>query len=298
MENKKPFKTIDEQIGILRKRGMAVNEEDRLLLMREGYYSVVNGYKAPFIDPNATSKNGEDVFYEGVTFSMLYSLFDLDRLLKEQTFPVLVRAETMARTALAYCFSKYHPEMDSYLNPANYCAARQYHNRGMYCKDKEKLLAHLRKAHDNEWGHDAIDHYLSEHGHVPLWVLVNVLTFGNVSHMYSLSTTQVQNAVCKMIAEEQGIGHLSNERLRKSLSVLVGFRNVCAHDDRLYCARTGKHRESSYKEMLRALSLLVDARHVKMYKKAVTDVLHVFDSIPFVQEEVMGKMGIAFGDLA
>jgi hypothetical protein len=37
------------------------------------------------------------------------------------------------------------------------------------------------------------------------------------------STTQVQNAVRKMIAEEQGIGHLSNERLRKSLSVLVGF---------------------------------------------------------------------------
>jgi hypothetical protein len=29
--------------------------------------------------------------------------------------------------------------------------------------------------------------------------------------------------VRKMIAEEQGIGHLSNERLRKSLSVLVGF---------------------------------------------------------------------------
>ena len=38
--------------------------------------------------------------------------------------------------------------------------------------------------------------------------------------------------------------------------------------------------------------------YVRMYKKAVTDVLHVFDSIPFVQEEAMRKMGVAFGDSA
>jgi hypothetical protein len=35
-ENRKPFKIIDEQIYILRNRGMVVDEPDRLLLMREG----------------------------------------------------------------------------------------------------------------------------------------------------------------------------------------------------------------------------------------------------------------------
>ena len=81
------------------------------------------------------------------------------------------------------------------------------------------------------------------------------------------------------------------------MSVLVGFRNVCAHDDRLYCARIGKHRESTYKEMLAAIELVVDAEHVSMYKRSVADVLHTFDAVHFVQTEVMSKMHVGFKDL-
>ena len=297
MDNRKPFKTIDEQMSILRMRGMSVEETDRPLLMREGYYSVVNGYKDPFIDKNLTSQRGEDVYYEGMSFSLLYALFDLDRLLKELTFSILVRAETTLRTAIAYCFSNHHRKMDSYLDPTCYCTQGQYHNRRSYRRDKAKLIRCLQRAHDNEWGHDSIDHYLGEHGHVPLWVLVNVLTFGNISHIYSLSTPQVRNDVCRTISEEQGSARIGTGKLRKSMSILVGFRNVCAHDDRLYCARTGKHRESSYKDMLTALGLIVDRHHMELYKQSIADTLHVFDSVPFVQHEVMEKMLITFEDL-
>ena len=51
MDNRKPFKTIDEQMSILRLRGMSIEESDRPLLMREGYYSIVNGYKDPAVRP-------------------------------------------------------------------------------------------------------------------------------------------------------------------------------------------------------------------------------------------------------
>lgn len=49
----KPFKSIDEQIAILESRGLECDNSTRLVLEREGYYPVVNGYKDLF------SANGE-----------------------------------------------------------------------------------------------------------------------------------------------------------------------------------------------------------------------------------------------
>ena len=43
----KPFKTIEEQVELLEARGVATDDDTPEVLLREGYYSVVNGYKAP-----------------------------------------------------------------------------------------------------------------------------------------------------------------------------------------------------------------------------------------------------------
>lgn len=293
MQNRKPFRSIDEQMAILQSRGMSVSSNDKIILMREGYYSLVNGYKDAFIDRQKTSEAGEDRFAAGTTFEHLHLLFDLDRLLKERTFSMLLRAETTVRTAVAYCFSDFNRAMDSYLDPNSYCSRAQYHNGALYNRDKANLIRCLQKAHDNRRGHESIDHYLANHGHVPLWVLVNVLTFGNVSHLYALSTQQVRNAVCRMIYEEQGTRYrIGTEQLRKTLSVLVDYRNVCAHDDRLYCARKGKNRDRSFADMMRAAEIVVDPYHMVWYKQDVAAALHLFDSAPTIQQEAITKMGI------
>ena len=61
----KPFLTIDEQVQLLASRGVAVDKDTADILLREGYYSVVNGYKDPFIDPEKTAEAGDDRFAEG-----------------------------------------------------------------------------------------------------------------------------------------------------------------------------------------------------------------------------------------
>ncbi|EGO8441344.1 Abi family protein, partial [Enterococcus faecalis] len=50
--NKKPFKTLDEQIIILRNRGLVISDDEvtKSILLRENYYNVINGYKDIFID--------------------------------------------------------------------------------------------------------------------------------------------------------------------------------------------------------------------------------------------------------
>lgn len=57
----KEFKTIAEQIHILKTRGMRVGEEASTILLRENYYSVINGYKDPFLDKEAMQSSADDV---------------------------------------------------------------------------------------------------------------------------------------------------------------------------------------------------------------------------------------------
>ena len=54
----KPFLTLDEQVNRLESRGLLVDTRTRWILEREGYYSVVNGYKWPFLDEGESAKAG------------------------------------------------------------------------------------------------------------------------------------------------------------------------------------------------------------------------------------------------
>ncbi len=66
----KPFLTIEEQIELLERRGVSRTEGERCALMREGYYSIINGYKEPFLEPAVTKDDPNDR-YKGGTMGSL-----------------------------------------------------------------------------------------------------------------------------------------------------------------------------------------------------------------------------------
>ena len=76
--------------------------------------------------------------------------------------------------------------------------------------------------------------YLDENNYnnIPLWVLSNVLTFGNLSKMYKVFPQSLQSKVCK------NFGCINRKQMEQFLSVLTKFRNVCAHGERLFTYRT------------------------------------------------------------
>lgn len=82
----KPFKTIEEQVALLESRGISTDENTAAALMREGYCSIINGYKAPFLDSELSNAANDDRYVEGTSFSDIYLLFLLDRRLRELTF--------------------------------------------------------------------------------------------------------------------------------------------------------------------------------------------------------------------
>lgn len=83
----------------------------------------------------------------------------------------------------------------------------------------------------------SIKAYLEQHGYMPMWVLMNVLTFGNVSHLFTLQKKEVQlNIIREMnlitlpsISNETAI--VNTSRIIQILSI---YRNICAHNERFY----------------------------------------------------------------
>ena len=70
----KTFKTIDEQIQILKDKNLIIEDVEfaKEILLRENYFFIM-GYRTLFI------KNKEKKFIPGVTFDELYALFTFDR---------------------------------------------------------------------------------------------------------------------------------------------------------------------------------------------------------------------------
>ena len=78
--------------------------------------------------------------------------------------------------------------------------------------------------------HQVVNHYMSEYGFIPLWVLVNVLTFGKITTFYKL-----MKPVDKMnIAREFRI---NSDELHKYMDICSLARNKCAHDERFFDIR-------------------------------------------------------------
>ena len=108
-------------------RGLRTNEATPLILERENYYSVINGYKDPFLE---MPTNGVDRYLQGTAFDDVYRLFCFDRDLRMFMFRYFAIAESTLKSTCAYQFSKVHrDEIEPYLNPANYRAEPNYKGR-------------------------------------------------------------------------------------------------------------------------------------------------------------------------
>lgn len=220
----KIFKTLDEQIEILKSKGLIISDEEKAkeILLRENYF-FLSGYR------HLLMYEKEKKFIEGATFDELYAIFNFDRMLRNIMFKNILIVENNIKSIISYRLSKKygHREKD-YLNPNNFTQdtlkSRQV---------KDILNKMKRQIHVNGSKHTATMHYINHYGYIPLWILVKVLSFGIVSELYAILKTKDQTEIASFY-------HLDNYSLSIYLSILANFRNLCAHEDILYDHRTQK----------------------------------------------------------
>ncbi len=219
----KEFKNLDEQVEILKYKGLIVNDEKyaKEVLLRENYF-FLNGYRHLFLK-SATEKT----FKQGTTFEEVYSLFLFDRSFRNIIFKNLLIIENNIKSIISYQLSKkYGYKEHDYLRPKNFT---QDPTKSRQVNDLIKKMK--RQVRINGKQHSATMHYISNYGYIPLWVLVKVLSFGIVSELFSILKREDQLAIAE-------IYHIDVETFINYLPILANYRNLCAHEDILYENKT------------------------------------------------------------
>ena len=222
--DKKQFLTYDEQITFLEeKKGLIIPDKEyaRKILLKIGYFPLINGYKEVFKESN------NDQFKRGTTFEDIYELYSFDNDLRNIFLKYILVAERNIKSSLLYHFCKEYGDLQSdYLDVNNYD----------YTGKKKSVINKMVKIMSGQLRYDSdyvyIRHYMTVYQYVPLWVLMNVLTIGQLSKIYASQKGRIQIKVC------QDFGPLKINELGKMLAVMTKFRNVCAHNDRLFDFRT------------------------------------------------------------
>ena len=221
----KTYRTVAQLIDILRSRGMVIedgapHDTAMRILETENYYNIVNGYKDLFLSP--ASAPSQEHYRNGTTFEELYALYQFDRDIRHIYLKYLLKVENTFKSVLAHEFSALYGH-DNYLKLENFDAVPD--NISSIIKlfgDIQQETARQMSKH-----HQAVTHYLSEYGYIPLWVLVNVLPFGKVTMFYKLMKPQDKQNIARKF-------HVDAKELHKYMSLCGLARNQCAHDERFF----------------------------------------------------------------
>ncbi len=219
----KTFKTLDEQIDILKSKGLLIDdiEYTKNILLRENYF-FLSGYRHLFL-----RSDKERTFLPGTTFKELYSMFNFDRQVRNIIFKNLLIIENNIKSVFSYQLSKkYGYREREYLKITNFTKEP---SRARQVNDLIKKMK--RQIRVNGGQHSATSHYMANYGYIPLWIVVKVLSFGIVSELYTIMKPEDQEAIAN-------IYNIDVDDLLIFLPILANFRNLCAHEDILYNHRT------------------------------------------------------------
>ncbi len=212
--NVKPATTHKQQLSILKSRGLIVENEDAALKVLEctNYYRL-RGYYIHL------QKENSDDFKDGVTFEQIVALHDFDNELRSLLLRILLDIEVVTRTRMAYALAHAWGPM-GYRNEENYNGAD--HDKFDFLM--ARIDDDLSKSHER-----FIKTYNQKYqGQFPIWVAVEVMSFGDLSKLYNLLPTTQKKKIADAYDE------LDKTLLTNWIQCCVVLRNLCAHNSRIY----------------------------------------------------------------
>lgn len=288
----KPFITYSDQINILTQKKQ-LNISDLSYAERKlhdiGYYSLIDGYKDIFYNPMTRT------YAKGTNFTDIVALYDFDENLRSLVFKYICHVEQKIRSLISYSFCEAFSENQSaYLNSANYNVSNKN------SRDISKLISILTYEANQNTEHIYVVYQRNTYGNVPLWVIMKTLTLGQTSKMYSFMLPSIKSKV------SAHYGNITEKELIQYLKVLTIFRNICAHNERLFSFETrfeipdttlhkkmcipqkgtqylyGKHDMFA---LLITFRYLLDKEDFKSLKKELTRLLNSFSATTSVSQK-------------
>lgn len=221
----KIFLNYDQQIEkLMKEKNLRIDDIGyaKNILRQTSYYSLIGGYKDVFKNPTTKKYN------DGTRFEDIVELYYFDESLRHLFLRYLIKVENEIKSQISYYFTEKNGEdQKEYLDTSNYNYVGKKNQR-----DIDRLIKILEGYVTKPTDYDYINHAQRKYGNVPLWVLTNALTFGNISKMYMLLPQDIQIKVSRNYL------CINESQMVSILAVMVKFRNVCAHGERLFTYRT------------------------------------------------------------
>lgn len=209
-------KLVNDKNLIIVDKGYATD-----VLKQIGYFALIGGYKELYKNPT-TQK-----YKDGTNFEDIVALYKFDENLRELFLKYILKIERHLRSVISYYFcEKYGEHQSFYLDENNFSIYPKY------SADVKRLIGELDKLASQNSDYAYINHHRNTYNNVPLWVLFNGITFGTLSKFYALMTQDLQFKVSREF------NSLSEKQVGQILSVVTKFRNVCAHNERLFSYKT------------------------------------------------------------
>ncbi len=226
MPTHKPWKSIEEQIAIIRGRGMVIDDKAQAehFLRRVGYYRL-SGYWYPFRTLVGTDKRS-DTFIEGSRFEDVIALYLFDRKLRLLALDAIERIELAIQVDIAHLLGR--RDIFAHENPNElHGEFSKKIRRGGHTKHDDWLegyYALVKRSARKPF----VAHNLATYGKLPIWVAIEVFDFGTLSKLYAgLKITD-------KIAIEKQFGLNEGKHLQTWLRSLNFIRNMAAHQSRLW----------------------------------------------------------------
>ena len=236
----KPFADESKQIDILKSRELLFLDENKAkrVLKRYGYYEVVNGYKMFLLDDDNTKER----YKSGATFEHLTSLYELDKSIRNGVIQASLEIELSLRTAIAYTLAEdFGVEERQYLYYRNFRQGDTTWSNDHPTNERAILLNKLN--HILSRNIEPLNHYRSNHGHIPPWILLKESTFGNLKYIFKLLKGPQKDKVIS-ICYGIDISDVTDDLkalFKDTLSVVNSFRNRAAHSGRIFNFKSAIH---------------------------------------------------------
>lgn len=211
----KDFRTIKEQLEILRSRGLTIDDETAAgdFLLRNNYYRV-SGYSLTL------RKN--DIFFKSAVFQNIMDIYNFDHEFRHILLQYLEVIEVQVKSVYAYEFTKVH-------GPVGYLDASFFTNRARH----EEIIKKAEQQKSQRLPHEAyLKHFVNDlQQDIPLWAYVDLLTISDISFLYAISEQPVKDAVARTFGLSMGKGASILGSYMHSMTII---RNLCAHGSRIY----------------------------------------------------------------
>jgi len=234
VDYKKAYRSVPEQVELLRARGMLISDGDRAsaCLHRIGYYRL-SGYAYPFrhneiitnSDGTQSQKLSEN-FRPNTELSKVMELYVFDKRLRLLFLDAIERIEVGLRVEIALLLGQSGPF--SYRDPTTFNA---YFSKSDVLTGEtphQKLITKLDTAFERS-REEFAEHYKSKYkSDLPIWMSIELWDFGTLATiLQGIRPADLD----KLVATYE----VPRRNLLQSWAQSINFiRNVCAHHGRLW----------------------------------------------------------------